>query len=98
MSNPKKITIVHQVSVDTDVLSTNAVTDKYRDDSQKQSRKQKSQISEASIESITLQESTPRSQSLPLKASFLRRKAKEYEGKNISVILGVIRNLIASHR
>lgn len=42
---------------------------------------QKTRRSDANIESITLQETAKKSQPVTLKASFLRRKIKEYEGK-----------------
>lgn len=47
----------------------------------RQSRSRRSRRSDENIESITLQESASKTQPATLKASFLRRKAKEYEGK-----------------
>lgn len=44
-------------------------------------RRKSSRKSDLSVESITLQETAPKSQPVTLKASFLRRKIKEYEGK-----------------
>lgn len=46
----------------------------------RQSRPRSTRRSDANIESITLQETRQKSQPVTLKASFLRRKAKEYEG------------------
>lgn len=47
----------------------------------RQSRKRRSsRKSDANVESITLQESTPKNPAVTLKASFLKRKIKEYEG------------------
>lgn len=65
--------------------SRNAENDNNRTSGSKRpSRKTRSsRKSDANIESITLQESAPRTQPVTLKASFLRRKIKEYEGKKI---------------
>jgi hypothetical protein len=41
-----------------------------------------SKKNDVNVESITLQETAPKSHPVTLKASFLRRKIKEYEGKN----------------
>jgi hypothetical protein len=43
--------------------------------------KRSSRRDESNLESITLQESSAKSHPVTLKASFLRRKIKEYEGK-----------------
>lgn len=48
---------------------------------QSHSQKRKSRKSDANLESITLQETAAKTQPVTLKASFLRRKIKEYEGK-----------------
>lgn len=63
--------------------SRNAETDNgVPSSSFRQSRKRKSsRKSDVNVESITLQESAPKNQPVTLKASFLRRKIKEYEGK-----------------
>ena len=47
----------------------------------RQSRMRRSRKSVDNVELITLQETATKSQPPTLKASFLRRKAKEYEGK-----------------
>lgn len=102
MSEPKKQTIIHQIAVDTDDRpdssaspqisrenSTSRNGGSFSGGSKRQSRRAKSKTSDATIESITLQETVPKSQSLPLKASFLRRKAKEYEGKDLNIRFNV---------
>lgn len=96
MSEPKKTTIIHQIAIDTDdhpdsqttpqvlienASSQNTLNGSRFSGSKQLSQKAKTRTIEANVESITLQESVPKSQPLPLKASFLRRKAKEYEGK-----------------
>lgn len=50
----------------------------------RQSRSRRSRKSDENVESITLQETASKSQPATLKASFLRRKAKEYEGKTMT--------------
>lgn len=47
----------------------------------RQSRNRRSRRSVDNVELITLQETAAKTQPATLKASFLRRKAKEYEGK-----------------
>lgn len=49
--------------------------------SRRQSRTRRSRRSDENVEAITLQETVSKTQPATLKASFLRRKAKEYEGK-----------------
>lgn len=46
-------------------------------------KKRSTRRSDANAESIVLQETAPRNQAATLKASFLRRKIKEYEGNPI---------------
>lgn len=58
----------------------------------RQSRPRSTRRSDANIESITLQETRQKSQPVTLKASFLRRKAKEYEGKPRDKVISNSRN------
>lgn len=96
MSEQKRTTIIHQIAIDTDerpdlpstpqvlienVSRRNSTRNSNNwGGSKRQSQKANNKTDET-IESITLQESAPKNHPLPLKASFLRRKAKEYEGK-----------------
>lgn len=72
---PVRKTTLNRQSSSRNAESENGSANSFRRQSRKTRR------SDANIESITLQESAKKSQPVTLKASFLRRKIKEYEGK-----------------
>lgn len=60
-------------------------------------RKRSSRKSNATDEEITLQETVPRNHPVTLKASFLRRKIKEYEGNNLITQIDYFLSAICPH-
>lgn len=86
MSDPPKVVIKSKVTINAEVndetrpLSQNAENDNGNFPRRSSKRKSSRKSDDANVESITLQETAPRSQPVTLKASFLRRKIKEYEG------------------
>lgn len=83
MSDPPKVVIKSKVTItsDDDEPRSSGRESANGNFPRRSVRRKSSRKSDLSIESITLQETAPKSQPVTLKASFLRRKIKEYEGK-----------------
>lgn len=84
MSDPPKVVIKSKVTLNAgsdDESIRNATETDNGNFPRRSVRRKSSRRSDANIESITLQETAPKSHPVTLKASFLRRKIKEYEGK-----------------
>lgn len=83
MSDPPKVVIKSKVTIpsDDDEPRSSGRESANGNFPRRSVRRKSSRKSDLSVESITLQETAPKSQPVTLKASFLRRKIKEYEGK-----------------